>query len=102
MQQFFAEIFEDVRYLKYKTEKHDLESLEVENENFKKKLEGLNKEKLLVMNIETSLGLGSTITTSGLSILNPNFGIVLISSKALNKSVAVLITNEYIPKMESI
>ena len=49
---------------------------------------------------EKLLGSGSAITTSTLSIFNPNIGIVLTSSTALLTSIAILLTIEYISKLK--
>ena len=46
------------------------------------------------------LGSGSAITISTLSVVNPSVGIVLLSSKALLTSIAILITNERISKLK--
>ena len=49
---------------------------------------------------EILLGSRLAITTSMMSLINPSIGIVLTSSTALLTSIAVLITNEYISKLE--
>ena len=46
------------------------------------------------------IGSGSAISTSTMSLINPNIGIVLTSSTALLTSLAILITNEYISKLK--
>ena len=48
---------------------------------------------------EISVGSGSAIGTSTMSLVNPSIGIVLTSSTALLTSLAILITNEYISKL---
>ena len=90
--------------LKYKTQKHDydniLKSLKVDNDNYKKKYESLNKKKVFLIITETLIGGGSTIASSILSIFFPSVGIVLSSSTALLTSLAILITNEFISKLK--
>ena len=54
---------------------------------------------LLIIN-EISIGSGSTITSSTLSIINAGVGIVISSSTALLTSVAILITIENISKLK--
>ena len=49
---------------------------------------------------EILLGSRSFITASTVSLINPSFGIVLTSSRALLSSIAILITNEYISKVK--
>ena len=46
------------------------------------------------------VGSGSPICTSKMSLSNTSMGIVLTSSTALLTSIAILITNEYISKLE--
>ena len=45
------------------------------------------------------IGSGSAISTSTMSLINPSIGIVFTSSTALLTSLAILITNEYISKL---
>ena len=53
-----------------------------------------------MLNITENLfGSGSAISTSTLSLINPRIGIILTSSKALLTSLAILITNENISKI---
>ena len=49
---------------------------------------------------EVPLESGSARTTSTMSLKHPSIGIVLTSSTALLTSFAMLITNEYIPKLK--
>ena len=46
------------------------------------------------------IGSGSAISASNMSLINSSTGIVLTSSTALLKSLALLITNQYISKKE--
>ena len=47
------------------------------------------------------LGSGSTITSSTISIVYRSVGIVILSSTALLTSLAILITNEYLSKLQT-
>ena len=49
---------------------------------------------------EILIGSGSAISTSTLGLINPGAGINISSSTALLTSIAILITNEYIPKLK--
>ena len=95
---------DQLKELQYKTEKHDFEnilkSLKSDNESYKKKYKSLNKKKILLIISEISIGSGSAISTSTMSLINPSIGIVLTSSTALLTSLAILITNEYIRKLK--
>ena len=95
---------DQLKELQYKTEKHDfdniLKSLKNDNEFCKKKYKSLNKKKIFLIVTEILIGLGSAITTSTMSLINPSVGIVLTSSTALLTSLAILITNEYISKLK--
>ena len=94
---------DQLKELQYKTEKHDIEnilkSLKSDNEYYKKKYKNLNKKKILLIITEILVGSGSAISTSTMSIINPSIGIVLTCSTALLTSLAILITNEYISKL---
>ena len=46
------------------------------------------------------IGSGSAKSTSTISLINPSIGIVLTSPTALLKSLAILITNEYVYKIK--
>ena len=93
-----------MKNLKNQTEKQDheniLKPLKIENEYYKKKYKNLNKRKKILIVTENLIGVGSTIGSSTLAILNPSAGIVLSSSVSLLTSVALLITNEYISKLK--
>ena len=95
---------DEIRNLKYQTEKHDLEnilkSLKVDIEYYRKKFKSLNKKKVLLLIAEVLIGSESAISTSTISLINPSIGIVLTSSTALLTSLAVLITNEYVSKLK--
>ena len=93
---------EQTKELQYKTEKHDfdniLKSLKIDNEYYKK-YKSLNKKKILLIVTEILVGSGSAISTSTMSLINPSIGIVLTSSTALLTFLAILITKEYISKL---
>ena len=95
---------DEIKDLKYKTEKHDheniLKSLKIDNEYYKKKYKKLNKKVLLIIT-EILIESGSAITTSTMSFkkIQALVGIVLTSSTALLTSIAMLITNKYISKL---
>ena len=95
---------DEIKDLKYKTEKHNhenkMKSHETDKEDDKKKYKSLNKKKILLIITEILLGSGSAITTSILSIPNLSVGIVISSSTAMLTSVAILITNEYFSKLK--
>ena len=95
---------DQLKELQYKTEKHDyeniLKSLTSDNEYYKKKYKSLNKKKVLLIITEISVGSGSAIGSSAMSLINPGAGIIISSSTALLTSIAILITNEYISKLK--
>ena len=95
---------DEIKKFKISAEKHGheniLKSLNIDNENYKKKYESLNKKKVLLNISETLIGSGSAISTSTMSIINPSIGISLTSSTAFLTSLAILITNEYISKLK--
>ena len=95
---------DEIKKLKYRTEKHDFEnilkSLKNDNEKYKKKYKSLNKKKITLIITEISIGSGSALSTSTMSLINPSIGIVLISSTASLTSLDILITNEYISKLK--
>ena len=90
--------------LKYQTEKHDheniLKSLKIDNEYYKKKYKGLNEKKVFVIITEILVSSSPTIGSSTMSLINPVAGIIISSITALLTSIAILITNEYIPKLK--
>ena len=49
---------------------------------------------------EVLVGSGSAISTSTMSLINPDIGIVFTSSTALLTGIAILITNECISKLK--
>ena len=63
---------DEIKNLKYQTEKHDhenvLKSFKVNKEYYKNKYKSLNKKKVLLIITEISIGSGSTISTSTMSI----------------------------------
>ena len=95
---------DDIKNLKYQTEKHDheniLKSLKNDNESYKKKYKSLIKKKVLLIITEILIGSGSAITSSTFSLINPSIGIPIASCSALLTSIAILITNEYISKLK--
>ena len=95
---------DEIKNLKYQTEKHDhentLKSLKADNEYYKKIYKSLNKKKVLLIITEILIGSGSAITSSTFSLINPSIGIPIASCSALLTSIAILITNEYIIKIQ--
>ena len=95
---------DEIKNLKYQTEKHDYEniikSLKADSEKYKKKYNGLNKKKILLIVTEILVGGGSAIGTSTMGLINPSVGIIASSSTAFLTSIAILITNEYISKLK--
>ena len=95
---------DEIKELKYQTEKHDheniLKSLKNDNELLKKKYKSLNKKKILLIITEILIGSGSAIITSTMGLINPGAGIIISSSTALLSSIAILINNEYISKLK--
>ena len=93
-----------IKNLKYQFEKHDhetiLKSPKIDNEYYKKKYKNLNKKKVLLIITEILVGSGSAVGSSTMGLINPGAGIVISSSTALLTSIAILITNEYISKVE--
>ena len=94
---------DEIKTLKYQTEKHDhenlLKSLKIDNEYSKNVYESSNKKKILFIITEILIRSGAAISTSTMSLINPRIGIVLTSSSALLTSLAILITNEYLSKL---
>ena len=95
---------DEIKELKYQTEKHDheniLKSLKNDNELLKKKYKSLNKKKILLIITEILIGSGSAIRTSTMGLINPGAGIIISSSTALLTSIAILINNEHISKLK--
>ena len=95
---------DEIRNLKYQTEKHDFEnilkSLKNDNEYYKKKYKSLNKKKVLLIITEILVGSGGAISSSAMAMINPGAGIIISSSASLLTSIAILITNEYISKLK--
>ena len=95
---------DEIKALKYQTEKHDheniLKSLKNDKNYYDKKYKSLNKKKVLLIISEILLGSSSAIGSSAMSLINPGAGIVISSSTALLTSIAILITNEYISKLK--
>ena len=94
---------EEIKNLKYQTEKHDheniLKSLEIDNEYYKKEYKSLKKKKLSIIT-EILVGAGSAVGSSTMGLINPGAGIIISSSTALLTSIAILIANEYISKIK--
>ena len=47
------------------------------------------------------MGKGSAIGSSTMGLINPGAGIIVLSSTALLTSIGILITNEYISKLQT-
>ena len=94
---------DQLKELQNKSERHDheniLKSLKSDNQYYTKKYKSLNKKKILLNITEILVGSGSAIGSSAMSIINPGAGIIISSSTALLTSIAILITNEYISKL---
>ena len=95
---------DDNKNLKYQTEKHDqkniLKFLRIDNENCKKQYKTLNKKKVLLNITKVLVGSVSTTNSSTMCLINPGAVIIILSSKALLTSIAILITIEYNLKFE--
>ena len=95
---------DEIKELKYQTEKHDyeniLKSLKNDKNYYDKKYRSLNKKKILLIITEILVGAGSAIGSSSMALINPGAGIVVSSSTALLTSIAILITDEYISKLK--
>ena len=95
---------EEIRNLKYQSEKHDFEnilkSLKNDKLYYDKKYKSLNKKKTLLIISEILIGGGSAISSSAITMINPGAGIIISSSTAFLTSIAILITNEYISKLK--
>ena len=96
---------DEIRDLKYKTEKHDyenlLKSLKIDNEYYKKKYKCVKKKKIFMVVSEFligagGLGVGSGLTISGIAPI----GKVTASSITFLSSISILITNEYLSKLK--
>ena len=61
----------------------------------------LSRKKKLSNITQISIGSGSAIGSSTMSIINPSIAVVLTYSTAFLTSTAILITNEYISKIKS-
>ena len=83
--------------LKTRTKEHDYENIlktpKIENDFHRKKRKCSNVERLLVVFFWNFLGSSSTILSS-LSTINPIIAIPMVSSSALNTSLANLIGND--------
>ena len=55
--------------------------------------------KILIIITEILVGKASAVGTSTMGLINPGAGIIISSSTALSTSIAILITNEYISKL---
>ena len=95
---------EEIKNIKNQTEKHDheniLNSLQNDNESYKKKYKSLNKKKVILIITEILVGSASAVGSSTMGLINPGAGIIISSSTALLTSIAILITNEYISKLK--
>ena len=95
---------DEIKNLKYPTEKHDheniLKSLKNDIETLKKKYKSLNKKKILLIITEILVGGGSAVGSSSMALINPGAGIGISSSTAFLTSIAILITNKYKSKLK--
>ena len=95
---------DEIKNLKYQTEKHDheniLKSLKIDKKYYDKKYKNLNKKKILLIITEILVGAGSAVGSSSMALINPGAGVVISSSTALLTSIAILITNEYVSKLK--
>ena len=98
---------DEIKTLKYKTEKHDyeniLKSLKNDNEYYKKKYNSLNKKKIYIIVLEILTGssgviVGSTLTATG---VGASIGVPIAGASAFIASIATLITNEYLSKRKA-
>ena len=98
---------DEMKILKYKTEKHDyeniLKSLKNDNEYYKKKYKSLNKKKIYIIVLEILTGstgviVGSTLTATG---VGASIGVPIAGASAFIASIATLITNEYLSKQKA-
>ena len=98
---------DEIKTLKYKTEKHDyeniLKNLKNDNEYYKKKYNSLNKKKIYITVFEILTGtsgviVGSTLTATG---VGASIGVPIASASAFIASIATLITNEYLSKQKA-
>ena len=71
----------------------------MDNEYYKKKYKSLSKKKILLIITEILVGSASAIGSSTMGLINPGAGNIISSSTALLTSIAILITNEYISKL---
>ena len=92
-----------IKNLNYQTKKHDheniLQSFKNENENYMKKYKSLNKKNVLLIITEILITSELAIGSSARGLINPGAGILISNSAALLTSIAILITNEYISKL---
>ena len=94
---------DEIKNLKYQTEKHDLENIlksKIDNEYCKKKYKKVNKKKVLLIITEIVVGSASTVSYSAMGLINPGAGMIISSSTALLTSIAILMTNENISKLK--
>ena len=95
-----------MKELQNKTEKHDHENslklLKIDIESYKNKYISLKEKKILIIISEILIGSASTISSSTMVLINHGAGITISSSAALLTSIALLITNEYISKKNTV
>ena len=60
----------------------------------------MNRKKVLLIVTEILVGSASAVGSSTTGLINPGVGIIISSSTALLTSIAILIANEYISKLE--
>ena len=95
---------DEIKTLKYKTEKHDyeniLKSLKIDNDYYKKKYNSINKKKVYISVLEILTGasgvvVGSTLTATGVGATT------IAGVSAIITSIATLITNEFLSKRKA-
>ena len=59
----------------------------------------MNKKKVLLFITEILVGAVSPVGISSMALINPGAGIFISSSTALLASISILITNDYISKL---
>ena len=98
---------DEIKTLKYKTEKHDFESilksLKIDIDYYKKKYNSINKKKVYISVLEVLTGasgvvVGSTLTATG---VGATIGVPIAGVSAFIASIATLITNEYLSKRKA-
>ena len=98
---------DEIKELKYKAEKHDyeniLKSLKIDNEFYKKKFKSLSKQKIYISVLEVLAGASGFAVGTALSVtgVGASIGVPIAGVSSFLVSVAVLLTNEYMSKMQT-